>query len=392
MEPIRVPLLDLKAQYREIEGEITEALREVCATQHFILGPRVTELEERIAKYSGTSHGIGMSSGTDALLAALMALDIGPGDEVLTTPFSFFATAGTVARLGARPVFCDIDPTTYNLSAEAVAECLARVYATQEDRTVNRHTGGVLKALMPVHLFGQMADMDALMELAARHRMRVIEDAAQAIGAEGTDGRRAGALGDIGCFSFFPSKNLGAFGDAGMCVTNDAGLAERLRIVRAHGSRPKYHHAIVGGNFRLDELQAAVLLVKLRYLDDWTARRQANARTYDRLFAATRLGDRISTPRALPGRHIFNQYVVRVARRDALRPSLAAAGVGTEIYYPVALHVQKCFEHLGYAPDDCPESVRASQEVLALPIYPGLTVKQQRHVVASIAAFYTDDH
>jgi dTDP-4-amino-4,6-dideoxygalactose transaminase len=237
-----------------------------------------------------------------------------------------------------------------------------------------------------------MADMDALMELAARHRMRVIEDAAQAIGAEGTDGRRAGTLGDIGCFSFFPSKNLGAFGDAGMCVTNDAGLAERLRIVRAHGSRPKYHHAIVGGNFRLDELQAAVLLVKLRYLDDWTARRQDNARTYDRLFAATCLGDRISTPRALPGRHIFNQYVVRVARRDALRPSLAAAGVGTEIYYPVALHVQKCFEHLGYAPDDCPESVRASQEVLALPIYPELTVKQQRHVVASIAAFYTDDH
>jgi len=389
MEPIRVPLLDLKAQYREIEEEISEALREVCAEQHFILGPRVTELESRVAKYSGAGHGIGMSSGTDALLAALMALDIGPGDEVLTTPFSFFATAGTVARLGARPVFCDIDPTTYNLSTARVRELLECSYETRGGRTVNRTTGGVLKVLMPVHLFGQTADMDGLMDLATQYGVRVVEDAAQAIGSQGPDGRRAGSIGDIGCFSFFPSKNLGAFGDAGMCVTNDDGLAERLRIMRAHGSRPKYHHAVVGGNFRLDELQAAVLLVKLGYLDDWTKRRQDNARNYDTAFAAAGLDAHLVLPRVLPGvRHIFNQYVVRTPRRDGLKAVLTSARIGTEIYYPVALHVQKCFEDLGYRADDCPEADQASREVLALPIYPELTVEQQRHVVASIEAFY----
>jgi dTDP-4-amino-4,6-dideoxygalactose transaminase len=391
--PITVPLLDLKAQYREIETEVGEAIRDVCASQHFILGPRVAELEDRVAKYSAAQYGIGMSSGTDALLAALMALDIGPGDEVLTTPFSFFATAGTVARLGARPVFCDIDPRTFNLSVERVTECLAKNYDTRDGALVNRQTGGVLKVLMPVHLFGQPADMTGLGELALRHRLRVIEDAAQAIGAECPDGRRAGSIGDIGCFSFFPSKNLGAFGDAGMCVTSDGALAERLRIVRAHGSQPKYHHAIVGGNFRLDELQAAVLLVKLRYLDDWTKGRQQNAALYDAAFAEAGLEGHVTLPHVVRGgRHIFNQYVIRAPRRDALRAALSAARVGTEIYYPVALHSQKCFADLGYQPGDCPESTRACAEVLALPIYPELTAEQQRHVVMTIQGFYADGH
>jgi dTDP-4-amino-4,6-dideoxygalactose transaminase len=391
MEPISVPLLDLKAQYREIEGEVTEAIREVCVNQHFILGPRVAELEDRVAKYSNARHGIGMSSGTDALLAALMALDIGPGDEVLTTPFSFFATAGTVARLGARPVFADIDPATYNLSVASVAECLRTRYELRDAGAVNRQTGGVLKVLMPVHLFGQPADMDGLGELAARYRLRIIEDAAQAIGAECADGRRAGSIGDIGCFSFFPSKNLGAFGDAGMCVTNDAALAERLRILRVHGSRPKYHHQFVGGNFRLDEIQAAVLLVKLRYLDEWTKRRQQNASIYDAALTAAGLGAHVTIPAVVPGvRHIFNQYVIRTSRRDALRAALTAARVGTEIYYPVSLHVQKCFEYLGGRPADCPESLRAAAEVLALPIYPELTAVQQQHVVTTIRGFCAD--
>lgn len=387
--PFKIPFLDLQAQYRAIEAEVMESVREICMSQQFILGPRVRELEERIAEYSQCRYGIGVSSGTDALLVALMALDIGPGDEVITTSYTFFATAGVVSRLGARPLFCDIDPVTYNLSPDAVAKLLADQCAWQGGRLVNRKTGGVVKVLMPVHLFGQLADMEPLLELARRHRLHVIEDAAQAIGAEYADGRRAGSLGDIGCFSFFPSKNLGAFGDAGMCTTNDATLAKRLALLRVHGAQPKYHHAVVGGNFRLDALQAAVLLVKFRYLDQWTARRQENARHYDVAFQKADLGRHVVTPQVLAGyRHIFNQYVVRVGRRDALKEYLAQAGIGTEIYYPVPLHMQRCFERLGYRAEDCPESRRAAAETLALPIYPELTAVQKYHIVDTIAAFY----
>ncbi|MBI3029548.1 MAG: DegT/DnrJ/EryC1/StrS family aminotransferase [Candidatus Rokubacteria bacterium] len=388
-----VPLLDLQAQYGAIEPEIMEALREVCARQQFILGPRVTELEERIAEYSGCRYGVGVSSGTDALLAALMALEVGPGDGVITTAFSFFATAGTIARLGARPLFVDIDPKTYNLSPAGVEDLIGTQCEMRAGRLIDRNTGGVVKVLMPVHLFGQMAAMDALMELARRHGLRVVEDAAQAIGAEYPGRRRAGSIGDIGCFSFFPSKNLGAFGDAGMCVTNDPTLAERLKILRVHGSRPRYHHLVVGGNFRLDELQAAVLLVKLKYLDGWTRRRQENARYYHTAFQKAGVGDHISTPRAMEGcRHIFNQYVVRAERRDDLKDHLTRAEVGSEIYYPVPLHLQRCFAHFGYGSAHCPEALRAARETLAIPIYPELTADQQRHVVSTVVEFYDDGH
>jgi dTDP-4-amino-4,6-dideoxygalactose transaminase len=389
IERLGVPLLDLKAQYRAIEAEIMEAIRDVCAGQHFILGRRVRELEEHIAEYSQCRYGVGVSSGTDALLAALMAVDVGPGDEVITTPFTFFATGGTIARLGARPLFCDIEPHTYNLSPDAVADLITTSCEVRDGGLVNQKTGGVVKALMPVHLFGQMADMGPLMELARRYNLKVVEDAAQAIGAEYPHGHRAGSMGDIGCFSFFPSKNLGAFGDAGMCTTNDPALAERLKLLRVHGSRPKYHHAIIGGNFRLDELQAAVLLVKFQYLEQWTARRQENARYYDHAFAQANFRGQVSTPRVLERyRHIFNQYVLRAERRDELKNYLRDADIGTEIYYPIALHMQPCFHYLSYRPEDCPASSRAASEVLAIPIYPELTTAQMQYVVQTIAAFY----
>lgn len=386
---VEVPLLDLKAQYHELEPAIMEALREVCASQHFILGPRVQELEEQIALYSQCRYGIGVSSGTDALLVALMALDVGPGDEVITTPFTFFATGGVVARVGARPLFCDIDPVTYNLSPQAVADLIEQHCELRSGRLVNRQTGGTVKVVMPVHLFGQTADMDPLLDLARRHGLKIVEDAAQAIGAEYLGGRRAGSMGDIGCFSFFPSKNLGAFGDAGMCTTNDPLLAERLRVLRVHGGKPKYHHAAIGGNFRLDEMQAAVLLVKLQYLDRWTAARQGNARYYDD--ALKRAGTSpVFTPHRVPGyRHILNQYVLRAERRDELKQWLTENGVGTEIYYPIPLHLQKCFDYLGHNPDDCPESRRAASETLAIPIYPELSEAQRQHVVETISSFYS---
>jgi dTDP-4-amino-4,6-dideoxygalactose transaminase len=386
---MQVPLLDLRAQYAPLRAEIESALHEVCDNQRFVLGPRVAELETRVAEYSAAKFGIGVSSGTDALLIALMALDIGPGDEVITTPYTFFATAGTVARLGARPVFCDILDDTFNLDTAAVQAFID----TQCDRLgsalVNRRTGGRVKAIIPVHLYGQMADIDALMRIAREHGLHVVEDAAQAIGAELPDGRRAGSIGDIGCLSFFPTKNLGAFGDAGMCVTNDPEPAERLRILRVHGGEPKYYHSFIGGNFRLDELQAAVLVVKLRHLDDWTRARQANAAHYTRLIAAAGVGAHVTPPRALAGhRHIFNQYVLRAARRDELRAHLSRCGIGTEIYYPVSLHEQRCFAYLGYRPEDFPQSHRASKETLALPVYPELSEAQREYVVEQIAAFY----
>ena len=384
-----VPLLDLKAQFAQIRAEVMPAIDQVCASQHFILGAHVHALEEELARYCGASAGIGVSSGTDALLLALMALGIGAGDEVITSPFTFFATAGTIARTGARPVFCDIDPLTFNLSPAAVQAFIDERCTKQGGQLVNRATGGRVKALMPVHLYGQSADMAPLMAMARQHGLRVIEDAAQAIGTAYTNGQRVGTFGDVGCFSFFPSKNLGAFGDAGLCTTNDAELAESMRVLRVHGGKPKYFHAVIGGNFRIDELQAAVLRVKLKYLDGWTQGRQRNAAYYESAFADAGLGEKLRTPTAIEGgRHIFNQYVVRVQRRDALKQRLTERSIGSEIYYPVPLHLQACFAYLDYRPGDFPHSERAAEETLALPIYPELEEAQLAHVVATILDFY----
>jgi dTDP-4-amino-4,6-dideoxygalactose transaminase len=381
-----VPLLDLKAQYEAIRAEIMPVVEAVCASQRFILGDNVTALEREIADYSNAAHGIGVSSGTDALLLALMALDLSNGAEIVTSPFTFFATAGTIARTNARPVFCDIDPVTFNLSPEAVRDFFAKHCDFKSGRLVNKSTGGTIKALMPVHLYGQAADMDAFMAIARDYKLKVIEDAAQAIGTETHDGRRAGSFGDVGCFSFFPSKNLGAFGDAGLCTTNDPELAELMRVLRVHGGKPKYFHSLIGANFRIDELQAAILRVKLKYLDAWTAGRQRHAAFYDQAFAGSAF-KKLKAPKALPGRHIFNQYVIRVPKRDALRDYLNKQRIGTEVYYPVPLHLQKCFEYLGYKNGDFPESERAALEVLALPVYPELKQPQLEHVVHSIGEF-----
>ncbi|HUQ12067.1 MAG TPA: DegT/DnrJ/EryC1/StrS family aminotransferase [Steroidobacteraceae bacterium] len=370
---MKVPLLDLKPQYRALKPELDAALLRVAESQYFILGPEVKALEAATAKYSGCKFGIGLSSGTDALLIALMALDIGAGDEVITSPYTFFATAGTIARVGARPVFVDIEPATFNISPDAI------------ERAITPRT----RAIMPVHLYGQMADMDRIMDIARHHGLRVIEDAAQAIGSEDAKGRRAGSIGDIGCLSFFPTKNLGAFGDAGACVTNDEQLAAKLLKLRVHGMEPKYYHELIGGNFRLDEIQAAVLNVKLPHLDSWSAARQRNAAFYDAAFAQANIQGLVTPPPAARGsRHIYNQYCIRVPRRDELRADLGAAGVGAEIYYPLPLHMQRCFAYLGHQPEDFPESLRASQESLALPIYPELEQSQLRYVVDTIAASF----
>jgi len=386
---MQVPLLDLKPQYRPLAAEIQAAIEKVCASQGFILGPAVKELEASVAAYSQCHHGIGVSSGTDALLLALMALEIGQGDEVITSPFTFFATAGTIARVGARPVFCDIDPVSFNLAPRAVADFIANHCESRQGKLVNKHTGGRIRALMPVHLYGQIAEMGPLMDLAREHDLKVIEDAAQAIGAGEASQRRACSFGDVGCLSFFPTKNLGAFGDAGMCVTNDAALAERLDILRVHGGKPKYYHSFIGGNFRIDELQAAVLNVKLKHLDAWTQGRQRNAAFYDAAFGGAHLGNWVRTPHAAAGvRHIYNQYVIRARNRDGLRAHLSGAGVGSEIYYPIPLHQQKCFEYLGHRHGEFPHSESAAEETLALPIYPELTETQLQYVVDTIAAFY----
>ena len=383
-----VPLLDLKTQFAQIRAEVMPLIEQVCASQQFILGEHVRGLETEIARYCGAPFGVGVSSGTDALLLALMALDIGPGDEVVTSPFTFFATAGTIVRAGARPVFCDIDAETFNLSTSAVQTFIDGCHATSRG-LINPATQGRVKALMPVHLYGQSADMDGLMAIARRHGLKVIEDAAQAIGTEYKNGARVGSIGDIGCFSFFPSKNLGAFGDAGLCTTKDSDLAERMRVLRVHGGKPKYFHAMIGGNFRIDELQAAVLRVKLKYLDGWTQGRQRNAAFYDAAFAAAGLHADVITPKAMPGqRHIFNQYVIRSRRRDDLKQYLTDHGVGTEIYYPVPLDRQECFAYLGTAPGTYPESERAAAETLALPIFPELTEDQLRTVVQRVSEFF----
>lgn len=370
---MNVPLLDLKAQYQAVKPEIDAAVAEVLESQYFILGPKVKACEEAIAQYSWCKHAVGVSSGTDALLISLTCEGIGLGDEVITTPYTFFATVGSIARTGARPVFVDIDPVTYNIDPASIESRIT-------DRT---------KAIIPVHLYGQMADMDPIMRLARDHDLVVIEDAAQAIGAE-YKGRRAGSIGHYGCFSFFPSKNLGAAGDGGMVVTNDADRAEKLSRLRVHGSKPKYYHQIIGGNFRLDALQAAIVAVKLRHLDHWTAARQKNAARYDQLFAATDLVEKgiVTLPTVRTNRHIFNQYVIRTPKRDELKAFLKEKGVGTEVYYPVPMHVQQCFSDLGYSVGDFPESEKAANESLALPVYPELVDEQINHVVDCVVAFH----
>ena len=367
-----VPLLDLRAQYASIRDEIRGVLDEVCEAQAFIGGAKISELERALTATCGAAGACGCSSGTDALLMCLMAENLGPGAEVITTPYSFFATAGVVHRVGARPVFVDIDPRSFTLDP-------ALIEARITPRT---------RAIMPVHLYGQAADLDPILALAQKHGLLVIEDAAQAIGAE-YKGRRVGGLGDYGCLSFFPSKNLGAFGDAGMVVSRDAARLPKLHQLRNHGMEPTYYHAFVGGNFRLDALQAAVLLVKLKYLDAWTARRQENAARYHSLFRARAAAAAVTLPVQAPWatRHVQNQFVIRLpaARRQAVWDGLKAAGIGCNVYYPVPLHLQECFAYLGYGPGDFPESERAARETLALPIYPELTAEQQCTVVDTIA-------
>jgi len=378
---MKVPLLDLKAQYATIKDEILPAMQAVMDSQYFINGPEVKALEAAVAEYSGCVGGVGVSSGTDALLASLMTLGIGgatpacregkpcPGcDEVITTPYTFFATAGSIWRAGAKPVFVDIEPDTFNIDA-------SRIEAAVTERT---------KAIMPVHLFGQVADMDPIMAIAKKHGLFVIEDAAQAIGAS-QNGVKAGAIGTVGCFSFFPSKNLGGMGDGGMVVSRDADLIERLTQCRNHGSKPKYYHKWVGGNFRLDTLQAAGLIVKLRHLDDWSAGRRANAAKYDQLFADF---EPVVTP-AIRNYNvsIYNQYVIRVPRRDDLMAFLKEQGIGTVVYYPLSLHQQECFKALGYADGDFPVSEQAAATSLALPIYPELNDEQIEYVAAKVKQF-----
>jgi dTDP-4-amino-4,6-dideoxygalactose transaminase len=387
---VQVPLLDLKAQYKQLAAEITIALQQICESQQFILGRHVIEFESAAAHYCGCREAVGVSSGTDALLLALMALGIGPGDEVITSTYSFFATAGVVARVGARPIFCDIEPESFNIDVEAVAAFVRDSCLRREGELINRRTGGRVRALMPVHLYGQCVRMPALLELAREFRLKLIEDAAQAIGATGPDGVRAGAVGDVGCLSFFPSKNLGAFGDAGMCLSQDHELGERMRILRVHGANPKYHHTLIGGNFRLDEIQAAVLHIKLRHLEDWTKARQRNAALYGVEFERAGLTERIVLPRTLPGmHHTWNQYVIRAPERNALKEFLTQHGVGSEIYYPIPLHLQQCFAALGHRPGDFPQAERAAAESLALPIFPELQPQQLHTVVEQIAAFYS---
>ncbi len=371
-----LPTLDLKAQFATIGDEIRAAMERVLVSQHFIMGPEVAAFEDEVGSYLGCGRALGVSSGTDALLAALMALDVGPGDEVVTSPFTFFATAGVIHRLGATPVFVDIEPDTFNL----------------DPATLPTVDPARVKAIIPVHLYGRCAPMASIGGWARAHGVAVVEDAAQAIGAR-AGGRMAGTLGDVACFSFFPSKNLGALGDGGMVTTDDLELGERLAILRVHGARPKYHHHLVGGNFRLDAIQAAALRVKLAHLDDWNAGRRAAATRYDDLMTDAGLVGDDGPILALPApdgddHQVFHQYVIRVRQRDELARQLTAEGIGTAIYYPVPLHLQACFGDLGYRPGDLPVSERAAGEVLALPMFPELTDDQQRRVVDAIAAFF----
>ncbi len=366
-----MPFLDLKAQFASIRNETLEAVTRVMESQHFILGPEVEAFEKEVSVLTGCSHAIGCASGSDALILALLALEIGRGDEVITTPFTFVASAGSIARVGAKPVFVDIDPETFNISAKAIEKAIT-------SRT---------KAIMPVHLFGLSADMNEINQIAAEHRIPVIEDAAQAIGAR-HEGHAAGSMGVMGCFSFFPSKNLGGAGDGGLVTTHDETLADRLRLLRVHGARKKYEYELLGMNSRLDALQAAILRVKLRHVEQWTRGRKMNAERYRELFHEFRLEAMVKAPVTPAGRtHVYNQFTIRVSERDALRQHLQSRGIPTEIYYPKPLHLHKAFGYLGHKQGDFPASEAAGSEVLSLPIFPELTEEQQRSVVAAIADF-----
>jgi len=392
---MRVPLLDLSAQYQALAGTIRQQIDEVLATQRFILGPKVEQFERALCDYTGAKFAIGVSSGTDALLAVLMALEIGPGDAVITTPYSFFATAGCVARVGATPLFVDIDPATFNISAEALRLFIEKNCQTIEGVLMTRDRQAV-RLIMPAHLFGLCCDMNPIMEIAREFGLLVIEDAAQAIGAgypQSSEVGSAGAIGDVGCFSFYPSKNLGAAGDAGAIICNNENLAARIRTCRQHGMEPRYHHQFIGGNFRLDELQAAILQVKLPHLAGWSAARRAAADFYREEFSRRKLNDSIVLPlepyrEHVGNHHIYHQFVIRAEGRDDLKAHLTRNEIGTEIYYPVPLHLQECFFYLGYKEGDLPEAERAAAETLALPIYPELSRDAQRLVVDNIAEFY----
>ena len=384
---MKVPLLDLRPPLEELRDEIVEAITQVIDSTRYIMGPEIDSLEKKIAEYCGTVDAVGVSSGTDALLLSLMVLDVGPGDLVLTSNFSFFATAGVVARLNATPVFVDIDPVTYNIDPEQLRLTLAKMDVGTRKR---------VKAIIPVHLYGQCADMKEILNIAAEFKIPVIEDSAQAIGAEyEIDGkkRQAGSLSDFGCFSFFPSKNLGGVGDGGIITVNKPELAEQLRLKRVHGGERKYYHRVIGGNFRLDPIQATVIRVKLPHLNRWHNQRQDNAEYYNKLFAETSLGGRISIPQVMHSQrlenpHIYNQYVIRAEQRDKLQSFLAENEISTEVYYPLPFHLQECFLDLGGKAGDFPVSETAAEEVLALPVYPGLSRQMQEAVVEKIEEFY----
>ena len=394
---MRVPLLDLSDQYRALESPIRAQLDEILANQQFILGPKGAAFEEAIRAYCGSPNAIGVSSGTDALLAILMALEIGPGDAVITSSYSFFATAGCIARVGATPILIDIDPETCNISPSALERYLNESCRRGEDGFLREPQGKILRAIVPVHLYGLCCEMDAIQRIAERFELEVIEDAAQAIGAEypfGGASAKAGAMGEVGYFSFYPTKNLGAAGDAGMVICQDDALAERLRACRQHGMERRYYHNFIGGNFRLDEMQAAILGVKLPFLDGWSAARRGVADVYREEFQRLGLTNQLSLPpepyrdRGLTNHHIYHQYVIRTSQRDALREHLARKEIGSAIYYPLGLHQQKCFAYLGYHDGDFPETERAARETLALPIYPELSREAQRYVAESIAEFF----
>lgn len=383
-----VPLLDLKKQYQSLKSELDDALIRIAESQYFILGPEVDKLEKAFCEYLDCKYAIGVSSGTDALLIALMALDIQPGDEVIVPTYSFFATAGVVSRMNAVPVFAEIDPVTFNI----------------DPADIEKRITGKTRAIIPVHLYGQSCEMSKIMDIARRHNLKVVEDGAQAIGVQYSDGKHVGTIGDIGCYSFFPSKNLGCFGDGGLVVTNDDELGEKLRIMRVHGGKPKYYHKIIGGNFRLDAIQAAVLNVKLPHLDDWSAKRRSNAELYTELFKKAGLAEatgrthfddknKVLLPEAvykdsgMKNYHIYNQYVIRTEQRDEVRKHLTDKKIGTEIYYPIPFHLQECFSSLNYKKGDFPLAEEAAADSIALPIYPELTGEQQKYVVDEIAAF-----
>jgi len=394
---MRVPLLDLGQQYRVLSKQISEAIEDVLNSHRFILGSKVQEFESAICRYCDVPHAIGVSSGTDALLAILMGLGIGRGDAVVTTPYTFFSTAGCIVRVGARPVFADIDPRTYNITPSAIQECIENNGQLDSDGAWRLKTGEKIRAIIPVHLFGSCCQMDAFREISEHFQLHLIEDAAQAIGAEfpfGDRAAKAGTMGEVGFFSFYPSKNLGAAGDAGMIVCQDEALASKLRILRNHGMEPRYFHHVVGGNFRLDEMQAAILGVKLPFLETWAAARRAAADFYGSEFARAGLTERITLPAepyrdcGLTNHHVYHQYVIRTPKRDALYEHLSKREIETAIYYPLGLHEQKCFAHLGYKKGDFPETEHAARETLALPIYPEISRDAQRYVVNAVVEFF----